>query len=97
MGAVMKQQFTGAAALWLAVALMAGGQANRTDAADIEEDPAAALRLAQKASRSCTESCMSECRAEKTDCTEGKTDAKISCRAQFQICVRRCVVACSPK
>ena len=86
----------------LSVVLLVGGLAcaavfaNPSGAADIEEDPAAALRLSQKSGRSCTESCMSECRADRTDCKEQKTDDETSCRAQFQICVRRCVVSCSP-
>jgi hypothetical protein len=87
----------------LAFALLMGGFvdaavfANPADAADMEEDPAAAFRLLQKSSRSCTESCMAECRVDRADCAEQKTDDEQSCRARFQICVRRCVVACSPK
>ena len=103
MGKVMKQHFIGWRAVWLATALLAGVVmgavifANSAGAADMEEDPAAALRLSQKSSRACTESCMSECRADRTGCTEQRTDDEASCRAQFQICARRCVVACSPK
>lgn len=102
MGKVMKQHLIRWRAMRLSVVLLAGGLvcgavfANPAGAADIEEDPAAALRLSQKSSRSCTESCMSECRAHRTDCKEQKTDDENSCRAQFQICVRRCVVSCSP-
>jgi hypothetical protein len=101
-GRVMKQQVTGWRALWLAVSLLAGAcegaavLATPAGAADMEEDPAAALRLSQKSSRNCTGSCMAECRAERTVCTDGKTDDEGSCRAQFQICVRRCVISCSP-
>ena len=103
MGEVMKQHFTRACAMRLAVVFLAGGVAvaalleNPARAADMEEDPAAAVRLSQKASRTCTESCTAECRAGRTGCAEQKTDDQQSCRAQFQICVRRCVVACSPK
>jgi hypothetical protein len=100
----MKQHFTVCRAIWLAAWLLAGGfaeaavLANPAGAADIEEDPAAAFRLSQKSSRSCTESCMAQCRAERTDCREGKTDDNNdNCPAQFQICVRRCVISCSPK
>ncbi len=103
MGKVMKQHFIRWRAMRLVIALLAGGFAgavgfvNPAGAADIEEDPAAALRLSQKASRSCTESCTAQCRADRTDCKGQKTDDEINCRAQFQICVRRCVVSCSPK
>lgn len=103
MGKGMKQHFIGWRAVWLATALLGGVVmvavifASPVGAADMEEDSAAAVRLSQKSSRSCTESCMSECRADRTGCKEQKTDDEASCRAQFQICVRRCVVACSPK
>jgi hypothetical protein len=103
MGEVMKQHFTSRRAMRLAVVFLGGSVAigavfaNPVRAADIEEDPAAAVRLSQKASRSCTESCTAECRADRSGCTEQKTDDQASCRARFQICVRRCVVACSPK
>ena len=102
MGKVMKQHVTGRSVTRLASLLLAGGLSLAAistlpaGAADIEEDPAASVRLSQKNSRNCTESCTAECRAERTDCTERKADEKISCRAQFQICVRRCVVTCSP-
>ena len=102
MGKVMKQHLNRCRVLRLAMALLAGAAiatvcVNPAYAADMEEDPAAAVRLSQKASRSCTESCTAECRAHRTGCGEQKTDDQASCRAQFQICVRRCVVACSPK
>ena len=103
MGEVMKQHLNRCRVLRLAVMFLAGGVAvaavftNPAGAADMEEDPAAAVRLSQKASRTCTESCTAECRADRTGCAEQKTDDQTSCRAQFQICVRRCVVACSPK
>ena len=102
MGKVMKHCIRWRA-MRLALALLAGGLAGAAvfaspaRAADIEEDPAAALRLAQKASRICTEGCTAQCRADRTDCKEQKADDETSCRAQFQICVRRCVVSCSPK
>ena len=95
----MEQHFTKRLTRQFAVAVLSSGMswAAPAVAADIEEDPAAALRLSQKTSRSCTESCMSECRADRTDCKQQQTDDDdISCRARFQMCVRRCVVACSP-
>jgi hypothetical protein len=102
MGKAMKH-YMGQRAIWLAIALLAGGLAGAmvfahpARAADIEEDPAAAVRLSQKASRICTEGCTAQCRADRADCKEQKADDEIGCRAQFQICVRRCVVSCSPK
>lgn len=95
----MKQQFISARAAWLAAAVLAGGFAGAARAADIQEDPAAALRLSQKSARSCTDGCMADCRAERTDCKQAKTDddTNNNCPARFQICVRRCVVSCSPK
>ena len=97
-GTVMKQPFPQRRATRFAIALLAGGMiwAAPAVAADMQEDPAAALRLSQKSGRSCTESCMSECRADRTDCKQQSSVEETSCRAQFQMCVRRCVVACSP-
>jgi hypothetical protein len=100
MGKGMKQHFTSWRAASLAIALLADittGCPHPAGAADMEEDPAAAVRLSQKASRNCTESCMSECRADRVDCKEQKNDDENSCRVEFQMCVRRCVVTCSPK
>ena len=91
--------------MWLATSLLTGDFAGAAvfalpaDAADIEEDPAAALRLSRKTARSCTDSCMAECRDDRKQCTENKTDndSVNKCPAEFQICVRRCVISCSPK
>jgi hypothetical protein len=48
------------------------------------------LRLSE--GRSCTESCMGQCRQAQSSCGSGK-----SCRADFQICARRCVVSCGSR
>ena len=96
----MKQQVTRWRGLWLAAAVMAGGLAGAgpAGAADIEEDPAAAFRLSRQASRVCTDGCIAGCRTDRTDCKDGRTgEGQENCRAQFQICARRCVVSCSPK
>lgn len=50
------------------------------------------LRLAEGSSRSCSESCVAQCRSAERACG-GKPD----CRAQFQICARRCVVSCGSR
>ncbi|WP_170937149.1 hypothetical protein [Rhodomicrobium sp. R_RK_3] len=65
-------------------------------AADMEETPGADAKLAVKESRICTESCISDCRAERSECDGAKKDINY-CRVTFQICARRCVVACSPR
>jgi hypothetical protein len=48
------------------------------------------FRLAEGSNRACAESCVAQCRAAQQSCSG---DAA-SCRAQFQICARRCVVSC---
>jgi hypothetical protein len=91
--------------VWLATSLLTGDFAGAAmfngpaDAADIEEDPAAALRLSRKSARACTDGCMTECRDDRKQCTDSKADdvSANKCPAQFQICVRRCVISCSPK
>jgi hypothetical protein len=79
---------------WAAEAVVA----NPAGAADIEQVPAASLRMSQESGRSCTERCMADCRAAREGCREGKADSENNkCPAQFQICARRCVVSCGPK
>jgi hypothetical protein len=51
-----------------------------------------ALRLAEGSSRACTESCIAQCRSAERSC-----GGKAECRAQFQICARRCVVSCGSR
>lgn len=46
-----------------------------------------------KPNRSCTENCMAQCRAAESSCSGERS----SCRAQFQICARRCVVSCGSR
>lgn len=65
-------------------------------AADMEETPGADLKAALRASRACTDNCILDCRAERAGC-EGEQKPANVCRPQFQICARRCVVACSPR
>jgi hypothetical protein len=76
---------------------LAAGLAGPSWAADIEEGPAADVRSAQRAIRSCTDQCASDCRAGRADCANGGGENDDRCRAQFQICVRRCVVSCGSK
>lgn len=103
-GTVMKLRFTRYGAMVVVVAAMAFGWAgeavvaNPADAADIEEPPAESFRMSQQSGRSCTESCMADCRAARAECVDGKADSEANkCPAQFQICVRRCVISCGPK
>ena len=49
------------------------------------------MRLSE--GRSCTESCIAQCREAQRSCSG---DAG-SCRANFQICARRCVVTCDSR
>src|SRR5262245_14104693 len=53
--------------------------------------PPRRLRLSE--GRNCTESCMGQCREAQRSCSG---DAA-SCRANFQICARRCVVSCGSR
>jgi hypothetical protein len=53
--------------------------------------PRSRLRLSE--GRSCTESCIGQCREAQRSCSG---DAG-SCRANFQICARRCVVTCGSR
>jgi hypothetical protein len=48
------------------------------------------FRLSQ-ANRGCMESCMGQCRSAQQGCSGP------NCRAQFQICARRCVVSCGSR
>jgi hypothetical protein len=73
--------------------LVGAGYLTAASAADIEETPAADLRQSQRAVRVCTDGCASDCRSERTSCANGQENTD-RCRAQFQICVRRCVVSC---
>lgn len=70
--------------------------AERAAAADVQEKPAARWRMSEYSSRSCAEDCIAQCRAAKAQCSTAKERAD-ECRAQFQICARRCVVACSAR
>jgi hypothetical protein len=49
------------------------------------------FQLAEGSSKSCTESCMSQCRDAEKSCSGA------GCNAQFQICARRCVVSCGSR
>jgi hypothetical protein len=40
--------------------------------------------------RGCSESCVAQCRAAERSCSGDRA----ACRAEFQICARRCVVSC---
>jgi hypothetical protein len=100
----MKLRITRCGAIGAVAALLAfswAGEAvfaNPAGAADIEETPAASLRLSQLSDGSCTKSCMADCRSTRAECRDRKAKSdKDNCRAQFQICVRRCVVSCGPK
>ena len=62
------------------VAAMQGKEARATD-----------LRLAQSGDRACAERCVAQCRAALAQC---ESAGNSNCRAQFQICARRCVVTC---
>jgi hypothetical protein len=57
----------------------------------IAVQPRKRLRLSE--GRSCTESCIAQCREAQRGCSG---DAG-SCRANFQICARRCVVSCGSR
>ncbi len=80
----------------LAVLIASALMGEMAFAADMEETPGAELKAALRASRACTENCITDCRAERAGC-ESEPKPKDVCRAQFQICARRCVVACSPR
>lgn len=80
--------------LYLSIVL-AGGLANfaiAASAADIKETRTENLRLSQNSQRNCMEGCIAQCRAALASCESGKSNS--NCRTQFQICARRCVVAC---
>jgi len=77
----------------LAAALFSAGH---VFAADIQERPAANLRLSEYSSRACVEDCITQCRAARAQCS-GNNDRGDECRAKFQICARRCVVSCNPR
>jgi hypothetical protein len=62
-------------------------------AADLEENATRLPRHAQRSGSACAESCMAQCRSAQAACLASGEDAG-SCRTQFQICVRRCVVQC---
>jgi hypothetical protein len=40
--------------------------------------------------RGCSENCVAQCRAAERSCSGDRA----ACRAEFQICARRCVVSC---
>jgi hypothetical protein len=52
------------------------------------------LRLAQSGDRACSERCVTQCRAALAQC---ESAGNSNCRAQFQICARRCVVTCGSR
>jgi hypothetical protein len=54
---------------------------------------AGSFRLAEGPGRGCAENCVAQCRAAQSGCSGNAA----SCRAQFQICARRCVVSCSSR
>jgi hypothetical protein len=62
-------------------------------AADMEENSTRLPRLAQRAGSACAQSCTAQCRSAQSACLASGESAG-SCRTQFQICVRRCVVQC---
>ncbi|MGF1620185.1 MAG: hypothetical protein ACFCUR_06200 [Rhodomicrobiaceae bacterium] len=62
-------------------------------AADLEENFTKLPRLAQRSGNACAQSCMAQCRSAQSACLASGENAG-SCRTQFQICVRRCVVQC---
>lgn len=72
------------------------GSPRAARAADMEESPGGEAKLQVRTARACTENCIADCRTERTECKNAKADENI-CRATFQICARRCVVACSPR
>jgi hypothetical protein len=103
-GAVMKRRVPRYGAIGAVAVVLAFGWAgeavvaNPAGAADIEEVPPASFRMSQRSDRNCTESCMADCRAARAECRESKADKETNnCPAQFQICVRRCVISCGPK
>jgi hypothetical protein len=49
------------------------------------------LRFAQGGNRACMDGCIAQCRAAQQGCSGD------NCRAQFQICARRCVVSCGSR
>ncbi len=86
-----------ALAAWLAVFGAAYFDMGRPAfAADIEEPPGADLRMAQRAKRVCVDNCITQCRSALTTCASNSKDTS-TCRTQFQICARRCVVACNSR
>jgi hypothetical protein len=91
--------------VWLIVALLvslpgAGSAADlcaRPIARDVERAPLSEscnsdhFRLAEGSSKTCTDSCISQCRKAERNCSGS------GCRAQFQICARKCVVSCGSR
>jgi hypothetical protein len=78
----------------------AGSSANRcgkgsishaTPALPYERPCTDCFELAEGSSKTCTESCMSQCRSAEQSCSGS------GCKAQFQICARRCVVSCGSR
>jgi hypothetical protein len=61
------------------------------DAPQSRPSAARNLRVAEGGSRACMDGCMAQCRAAQQGCSGG------NCRAQFQICARRCVVSCGSR
>ena len=64
-------------------------------AADMQEGAKSSQKLSQDAGRTCTETCIAQCRSALAACAKGSS--KDPCRAEFQICARRCVVACGSR
>jgi hypothetical protein len=52
------------------------------------------LQLALSGDSACTERCVAQCRAALAQC---ESAGNSNCRAQFQICARRCVVTCGSR
>jgi hypothetical protein len=64
---------------------------NMTDAPQSRPETPRYLRLAEGGNRACMDGCIAQCRAAQQGCS-GE-----NCRAQFQICARRCVVSCGSR
>jgi hypothetical protein len=64
---------------------------NMTDAPQLRPQRQRHLRLAEGSNRACMDGCIAQCRAAQQGCSGG------NCRAQFQICARRCVVSCGSR
>jgi hypothetical protein len=80
----------------LMAAVLAAALCGAAHAADMEEGSGGDAKIQVRTARACTDNCIADCRTERTECKDAKADENV-CRATFQICARRCVVACSPR